>query len=169
MAPGTIDYMPYEALVNGAVYGTKLDMFSFGILVLNVVTQSWPTPSMQSCSKDSTGKLGTHSEVERRANLFKKMDANDVLMLIAERCVHNDPDARLAAEEVAEKLESVVMVPTSQFLPLLKLAVEKEVAETRRNQPLKMCEGKESQLHMIIQDMYNNYTLSQNWMSSPSG
>lgn len=99
MAPGTIDYMPSEALVDGAVYGTKLDMFSFGILVLNVVTQSWSTPSMQSCSKDSTGKVVTHSEVERRANLFKKMDANDVLMLIAERCVQNDPDARLAAKE----------------------------------------------------------------------
>lgn len=50
------------------------------------------------------------------------------------------------------------MVPTSQSLPLLKLAVEKEVAEMRRNQ---MCEGKESQLHMILQDMYSKYTLNE--------
>lgn len=76
MAPGTGVYMPPEALVADSVYDTKLDMFSYGILILHVVTQTWPTPHMPACTSQgyTTGTtLVAHSETERRSNHFRSM------------------------------------------------------------------------------------------------
>ena len=37
--PGTLSYMPPEALVEGSQYGSRLDIFSFGHLALFTLTQ----------------------------------------------------------------------------------------------------------------------------------
>ena len=39
------DFMPPEALSVRPVYGHSLDVFSYGGVILNVITQLWPQPS----------------------------------------------------------------------------------------------------------------------------
>ena len=45
--PGTPDFMPPEALSKRPVYGPQLDIFSYGGVALNVITQQWTEPSDQ--------------------------------------------------------------------------------------------------------------------------
>ncbi len=157
MTPGTHDYMPPEALVSEPVYDTKLDMFSFGILILHVVTQEWPSAHLSHSYKNSSGQLMARSEAARRANFFEKMDSNDVLKFLAEKCVQNDPETRPAAREVANELHAVVVAPSAR----LTLALEKKAAEEQRDALLQLHQSVEAQLHHIVQDMSCKFTLNE--------
>ena len=46
-APGTVDFMPPEALedVANILYSKELDVFSFGCVMLHTLSHQWPTPS----------------------------------------------------------------------------------------------------------------------------
>ena len=48
-APGTVDFMPPEALAASGSscykYERKLEVFSFGCVMLHTLSHQWPTPS----------------------------------------------------------------------------------------------------------------------------
>ena len=175
MIPGTIDYMPPEAMVADPSYDTKLDMFSFGILVLHVVTQEWPTPHLLTSSKDASGRQVPHSEVERRARFFRMMRGEDTLKHVAKRCIDNDPEGRPTAQQAAEDLEPIVMASSSSSpsspspsssssspsFPLLRESIAREQAERRRDALVELTRKNESQLHKILQDLSNKFTLNE--------
>ena len=43
-APGTVDFMPLEALSVSPVYGPPMDVFSFAGIILHTFNQQWPRP-----------------------------------------------------------------------------------------------------------------------------
>ena len=43
-APGTVDFIPPEALEANPVYGTAVDVFSYAGIALHVFAEEWPTP-----------------------------------------------------------------------------------------------------------------------------
>ena len=43
--PGNVHHMPPEASQHNPTYSTKLDVFSFGCVVIHVVTQEYPIPN----------------------------------------------------------------------------------------------------------------------------
>ena len=62
-APGTVDFMPPEALLETPEYGPPLDVFSYGGVILHVVNQEWPTPLHYVMTDPKTGKILGLSEV----------------------------------------------------------------------------------------------------------
>jgi len=46
-APGTVDFMPPEALANIPLYGPPMDVFSFSGIILRTFNQQWPKPAEQ--------------------------------------------------------------------------------------------------------------------------
>ena len=65
-APGTVDFMPPEALLETPEYGhgPPLDVFSYGGVILHVVNQEWPKPLHYVMTDPKTGKILGLSEVE---------------------------------------------------------------------------------------------------------
>ena len=63
-APGTLDYMPPEAM-DGNEYTITLDIFSYGHLAIHIIIQRRPHPIL-SPTYMSWGKLIPRTEVERR-------------------------------------------------------------------------------------------------------
>ena len=47
MCPGTLAYMPPEALYDLPVYNNKLDCFSFGVLDIQILTRQFLEPSQK--------------------------------------------------------------------------------------------------------------------------
>ena len=69
--PGTLVYMPPEALLPIPSYSEKLDTFSMGVLMIQIITRKFPNPSSaQITREDPTSPIGQIivpvSEVERR-------------------------------------------------------------------------------------------------------
>ena len=109
-APGTVDFMPPEALadVMNIHYGKELDVFSFGCVMLHTLSHEWPTPSEAVIINPYTGLVtGGRSEVERRSWYFERIDRSrsDVLIPLIESCLSNLPKNRPSIVRVCDQLE----------------------------------------------------------------
>ena len=110
-APGTVDFMPPEALaedVTNIHYGKELDMFSFGCVMLHTLSHQWPTPSQAVIINPETGLVtGGRTEVERRSKYFERIDRSrlDVLIPLIESCLSNLPKNRPSIVRVCDQLE----------------------------------------------------------------
>lgn len=102
-APGAVVYMPPEADQSTASYNTKLDIFSYGVVMLFTITQVFPKDLEPATYMDrETQALLARSEVDRRARYFEMADhligdqTNPAhkLITLAEECLHNDPAKR---------------------------------------------------------------------------
>ena len=107
--PGTPIYMPPEALLPSPTYDTKLDIFSFGILIIHVVLQVLPIPTCGPTKVDEKdpNKLFAVSETERRSNYIEKMKDGSVLQSLAKSCLNNAPEQRPHIETIISELEKL--------------------------------------------------------------
>ncbi|XP_065908858.1 uncharacterized protein [Dysidea avara] len=127
-APGTVDFMPPESLTKRPEYGPPMDVFSFAGIVLHTFTQEWPSPSEQVQFDRTTRKRMALSEVERRQQYLDKMRAEaEVLRLLVEECLDDDPAVRPTITVVCERIQvskDVYMKESSQDVISLQQQVE---------------------------------------------
>ena len=103
-APGTQHFMPPEALdeVN-PVYGTPIDVFSFGGIALYMFSEEWPTPSGQKIRDSVTKRLRALTEPERRQQYLDKITGKAVkLKKKIEQCLDDDPEERPPIQEMSK-------------------------------------------------------------------
>ena len=113
--PGTVLYMPPEALRDKETRFTdKGDVFSLGVVMLEVATQEPPSCSMFG--------IGTVSEVDRRAKDLSKVSDDHPLKALIRVCLKDDPKERPTIEEVHLEL-------------LRKFAHHKLYTEVKKNEP----------------------------------
>ena len=93
IAPGTQYAMPPEALKHNPVYDSKLDVFSYGCLILHVLTNEIPLPSDQFIPKPG-GIFIQVSEWERRSDYIKMIPTENEFLPIAKKCLANEPEGR---------------------------------------------------------------------------
>lgn len=117
MCPGTDVYMPPEAVKEEPVYSEKIDCFSFGVIVVQMLTREFPKPSNRRKEVEinhpglPSGTVEIKvSEIERRQNHISKIDPNHSLLLIALDCLRDKeterPKSRKLCERVATLKES---------------------------------------------------------------
>ena len=108
-APGTLHFMPPEALdEEDPVYGTPVDVFSFGGITLHLFSEKWPTPSGHKKRDPTTRKMVSLSEVERRQQYLDKMTVEAaVLKEMVMQCLDDDPDQRPPIQEVSKLIKSL--------------------------------------------------------------
>ena len=105
-APGTVDFMPPEALLETPEYGPPLDVFSYGGVILHVVNQEWPKPLHYVMTDPKTGKIIALSEVERRQQHMEKITGTPAdLRPLVEQCLDNQPSRRPPISDVSERMK----------------------------------------------------------------
>lgn len=102
--PGTMLYMPPEA--EGKTYGTSLDIFSFGVVALFIMTQDDPFYIEPRVVTDQNGELILRSEVERREKYFAQLDRENPVVKITQQCLADDSQKRPTAEMILETIKS---------------------------------------------------------------
>ena len=123
-APGTAAYMPPEALAQNPSYNTKIDCFSFGVLVLHLISQMWPIPT-EPVKVSSGGKLTPVSELERRHQQVELMGQDHCLYKLTTECLQNDPTQRPETSQIVltlEALQSKFPLPSTSYLDLLQVS-----------------------------------------------
>ena len=103
MAPGMLAFMPPEALHEGhSMYDESLDVFSLGVLMLEIGTQQPPT----------SGGLGidTTREVDRRAEDLGKMSDLHPLKPFILLCLSDDQKQRPKSTELKKVLPNLEKV-----------------------------------------------------------
>ena len=109
--PGTLDYMPPEAL-EGGNYTVKLDNFSFGHLAIHIILQHRPHPLLRHTYKID-GKLTPRTEVERRELYLNEVksklrcDETHSLYTLIINCLSDDPDSRPSVKNALECIQKL--------------------------------------------------------------
>ena len=110
MCPGTLAYMPPEALREPSVsYTKKLDCFSEGVIMIQVCTRLWPEPGSRTqlvpFSVSPTGMTEVPVlETERRKNHIDLIEPTHALLPIAMDCLKYQERERPSSEELCQRL-----------------------------------------------------------------
>ena len=123
-APGTECYMPPEALVSKPVYSTKIDVFSFGVLILHVCTHEWPFREKAIDPKTHQERPAT--EIEKRKKHFDKMVTDSLLYQLAKMCLENDPQKRPDTTKLVKDISGYCPPPPFPNTLEMQLALESE-------------------------------------------
>ena len=110
--PGTLAYMPPEALREPPWYTKKLDCFSEGVLMIQVCTQLWPEPGPRTYTiPDPRSPTGTTEmpvlDTQRRKNHIELIDPSHPFLPLIEKCLTYIEDKRPTASELCQKLEDL--------------------------------------------------------------
>ena len=113
--PGTPGVMPPEALVQKPVYTSKLDDFSFGILVLHVVNHEFPVPF----ETDEFKKGEMH--IAKRSYALNLMGQSHCLRSLVIQCLQDNPEKRPTTNDICSALESLSKQHDRKFKDALDL------------------------------------------------
>ena len=113
--PGTEVYMPPEALLDVPVYSAKIDVFSTGVLIVQIITRQFPKPTARHNSvMDSRYKnriLVPIPELERRKNDIHGVFITHPLRPIALDCIKDEEKERPTAADLCQRLVQLGSTP----------------------------------------------------------
>ena len=98
--PGAIPFMPPEAMLEKSRYNEKLDIFSLGVLMLEVATQQPPHVGLVGIGRDK--------EILRRREDLSKLEDDHLLKPLILSCLEDDPKERPDIVTIHTKLQAMV-------------------------------------------------------------
>ena len=114
--PGTLVYMPPEALRDHPVYTKKIDCFSFGVLQIQVMTRRFPNPGPAvTVIEDPRSPVGTihipNPDRERRKSHIDLIESTHPLLQTALSCLSYTEEERPSVEELCSHLATLKLAP----------------------------------------------------------
>ena len=104
-APGTPCYMPPEALMARPTYTSKIDSYSYGVLVIHVLCGRWPFPADAfRPDPQNPDVLVPVLELDRRAEYLQDIGQDHPLMGLISQCLSNAPTRRPEASEILRQI-----------------------------------------------------------------
>ena len=102
--PGTPLYMSPEALRTPPIYTDKLDVFSSGVVAIQIITRNYPEPGPDMLERDDpsapTGiSFAPIPEIERRRNHIDLIDLKHPMLPLIESCLKDRDRERPSAQQ----------------------------------------------------------------------
>ena len=135
MCPGTLVYMPPEALREPPRYTKKLDCFSEGVIMLQTCTRRWPEPGPRTTViRDSRSPTGIVEmpvpETERRKSHIDLIDPSNDLLSISLDCLQFEDIDRPSSEEICQRMSALIV--SAKYRESLQL--EQDVIQAKDRQ-----------------------------------
>ena len=110
--PGTPVFMPPEALRAKPRYSDKLDTFSLGVLMVQIITRIFPAPTdaeivLEDDSAPTGEKIILIPELERRKKDLDKVPSTHPLLPVALHCLKDRNRERPTAAQLCQRLEQL--------------------------------------------------------------
>ena len=99
--PGTLHFMPPEALLVKPRYGKPVDVFSFACITLHLMSHQWPEPK----DRVPEGTMVVLTEVQRREEYLQLCNPLPLKELV-ELCLHNEPKQRPETPTVCKDIKA---------------------------------------------------------------
>ena len=132
LCPGNVQYMSPEALEEPPSYTHKLDMFSFGVLLVQIMTRQFPNPGPRFKFIHVPGYPDARvpaPETERRSSHLRMIADTHPLKAIAITCLKSKEEERPSAQQLNSTLSGLKQAPAyTQSLQQAQTAIE-EVGE----------------------------------------
>ena len=119
--PGTPPYMPPEVFLDEPNYSTKVDIFSYGVLMVHMFCGRWPFPKdVRGVDPDDRTKFIYRNEIERRQPYLNAIKVPHPLLPLIQKCLHDHFEPRPDVSEILDTVRN----SRSQFPPLFRNKVE---------------------------------------------
>ena len=119
--PGTNGYMSPEALADPPAYASKLDIFSCGVLFVQLITRKFPDPGRRTYTLQindprvpSGQALIVVPELERRKDHLDLISPTHPLLMVALDCLKDKEGPRPTAEQLCSHLIALKQSPAYQ-------------------------------------------------------
>ena len=100
-APGTPCYMPPEAMVARPNYTSKVDVFSYGVLLVHILSGQWPIPGVAfTIDPQKSDAVVPVTEFDRRQTFIQRIGNDHPLANLIRQCLSNMPAQRPDAAEI---------------------------------------------------------------------
>ena len=117
--PGTMVYMSPEALQEPPEYTSKLDVFSCGVMHIQLLTRKFPDPAprMRAVEVGGDPRFGATRvhvvvrELERRRSHLDLVDPTHPLLAVALSCLKDEEGQRPSAEQLCSHLSAIKQSP----------------------------------------------------------
>ena len=133
--PGTNGYMSPEALADPPSYTTKLDIFSCGVLFVQLITRKFPDPGSRTYTVElndprfpSGRVLVEVPELERRKAHIDPIDPTHPLLKVALDCLKDKEEPRPTAEQLCSRL--IALKGSTAYQDSLQQTPEELAAQT---------------------------------------
>ena len=140
--PGTNGYMSPEALTDPPEYSEKLDVFSCGVLLVQLVTRKFPNPGPRTYTvqindpRFPSGKaLIVVPELDRRREHLDLVPPTHPLLQVALDCIKDKEDDRPTSEQLCSRLVAL-KVSDGYRESLRQAAGEERAVQTDREQEM---------------------------------
>ena len=135
-APGTPCYMPPEALRARPTYTSKIDSYSYGVMVIHVLCGRWPFPTdIFRHDPQNPDVLVPVSELDRRAEYLRDIGQDHPLMGLISQCLSNAPTRRPEASEILRQITATASRVPERHQNKIEMLQQNE-SLTARNQIL---------------------------------
>ena len=135
-APGINVYMPPEALEGVSKYGVSIDIFSFGVVAIFALSQTFPCNLLAPTYPGDQGEPKARTELQRRAKymqlIYSQLRKDHPLLKIIERCL-DFPTRRPTIREVLQFLERASDEEKDDLMKMNKL----KLIQTLKTQQVK--------------------------------
>ncbi|CAI8052108.1 Dual specificity protein kinase shkC [Geodia barretti] len=147
-APGAGVYMPPEALedrpqdeeVSKAKYGASIDIFSFGVVAIFTLSQTFPSSLLPTAYRER-GRLLARTELERRERytrmIYSQLREKHPLLQMIEGCL-DFPEDRPSIREVLRLLEEARAEVRDEQTDMNKLELLQALQTQRGNQNVEL-------------------------------
>jgi serine/threonine protein kinase len=172
--PGIPAYMPHEDFTSRPVYTAKIDCFSFGVLVIQVLTRLFPQPG-EPTTVFPRGKYA-HAivyhikrvpEVERRQNHIHMIDPGHPLLPIALDCLKDREMDCPTAHQLCERIRALKESPQytkskrSSAAPDSEAGVREQLQRERQRQEqsqeeIHQLRDEVRQKEMLVEEVFEN-------------
>ena len=146
---GTLTFLAPEALHDPPRYNEKLDVFSFGNIIISTLTHEWPNPGPP--NQYQGDQLVALNELQRREHYVVKFTAQEeqLFLPIVRPCLENRPDKRPSSVMLVQELRRIESsLPTGSHVaaPIEQLRQQLSAKEKECRQKDEMIREKEKAL-----------------------
>jgi serine/threonine protein kinase len=159
MCPGIDVYLPREAVADNPKYTDKVDCFSFGVVMIQILTREYPRPGdRMKYIDDPKFEFAIPvpvPEIERWKNYISKVDRGHPLLLIVLDCIKDIDVERPTAHELYERIGALKESP--QYRESSSAAPEAGIRQQEQSQEeIHRLKDEIRQNQMLIEEVFEN-------------
>ena len=128
VCPGALAYMPPEALQANPMYDAKLDIFSFGVVMLYTINQEFP--AVHEVTPSQADIRHGMFQISKRRQALDKMGNEHCLYGIVTQCLQDNPKRRYGTDEINKIMQSLNHQHPRQLHDVLEMHHELDKVQT---------------------------------------
>ena len=122
--PANPHFMPPEAQIAHPNYDASTDVFSYGIVMIHVLSGKYPEPQVPP-NKMERGKLVAVPEADRRQKFLEAIGKDHPLNDLIRNCIFFVKESRPKAREIEKKLGALLTSTSLKFHDQMEMLIQK--------------------------------------------